>query len=194
MLQPRPFYYLRHGETDWNCQGLLQGAQDVPLNARGLAQAEAAREQLRGQEIAMLCTSPLKRARRTAEIVNEALEKDIVVIEDLAECGFGPYEGQQAHDWFPDWRRGITPPGVEPYRDFLERSLKAVNAALDHPGPVLIVAHGGVYWSIQIQARLPQSTIPNAQAIHHAPPARPEDRWKSQLLEAQGLPDEAAAS
>lgn len=194
MLQPCPFYYLRHGETDWNCQGLLQGGRDVPLNARGLAQAETAREQLRGIEIATLCTSPLQRALRTAEIVNEALNKDIVILDDLAECGFGPFEGQRAHDWFPDWRRGITPPGVEPYQNFLDRSLKAVNTALAQPGPVLIVAHGGVYWSIQIHARLPQGTIPNAQAIHHAPPARPGDPWKSQLLEVNGLPGEAAAS
>jgi probable phosphoglycerate mutase len=193
MLQPRPFYYLRHGETDWNRQGLLQGGRDVPLNARGLAQAEAARDRLHGIEIGSLCTSPLQRARRTAEIVNEVLGKEIVVIDDLAECGFGPYEGRGDHDWFPDWRQGITPAGVEPYQSFLERSLKAVNAALEQPGPVLIVAHGGVYWSIQIHAGLPQGTIANAEAIHHEPPAGPGTRWRSGPLAPEHLPTGMAA-
>mgnify|MGYP003704279353 CR=1 FL=1 len=44
MLENRPFWFLRHGETDWNAQGLSQGNVDIPLNATGRAQAVAARD------------------------------------------------------------------------------------------------------------------------------------------------------
>ncbi len=78
MLTLSPFYYLRHGETDWNVDGRMQGHTDVPLNANGLAQAAMARDRLAGLEFATICTSPLSRARRTAEIVNEKHGRELV--------------------------------------------------------------------------------------------------------------------
>ena len=64
-----PFWFLRHGETDWNAQGLSQGNVDIPLNPTGYAQARSAAERLRRRGIATIVTSPLARARVTAEIV-----------------------------------------------------------------------------------------------------------------------------
>lgn len=63
MLTASAFYYLRHGETDWNLARRIQGCSDIALNARGVAQAEAARDALRGCTIATICVSPLARAR-----------------------------------------------------------------------------------------------------------------------------------
>jgi probable phosphoglycerate mutase len=179
MLTHSPFYYLRHGETDWNVDGRMQGHTDVPLNANGLAQAARARDMLAGLEIATICTSPLSRARRTAEIVNEKHGRELVVIDELAECGFGPYEGQRAGDWYGKWLDGQTPNGVEPRAGFFARALAGINVALMHKGPVLIVAHGGVYWAIQEYARLEKGSLANCLPLRHDPPAPEFPFWRA---------------
>src|SRR4051812_28946520 len=106
MLAERSFYYLRHGETDWNRAHRAQGHNDIPLNETGIAQARAAIAALAGCGIATVCTSPLSRARTTAEIINEALRRPLVVIDQLKECGYGVAEGQGRGDWFRHWRGG----------------------------------------------------------------------------------------
>ena len=89
-----PFYFLRHGETDWNKTRRYQGQQDVPLNAVGLAQAETAKGLLRGHAIGRSAAVRLARAHRTAEIVNERLRCPLIVIDELKECAYGELEGQ----------------------------------------------------------------------------------------------------
>jgi uncharacterized phosphatase len=73
MLTPRPFIFLRHGETDWVRENRVQGQSDTMLNARGIEQAHGARERLRSTTINTICCSPLLRARMTADIINESL-------------------------------------------------------------------------------------------------------------------------
>ncbi len=184
MLVEIPFLYLRHGETDWNVARRMQGTTDVPLNATGLAQAQAARERLRGEAIATIVSSPLRRAYDTARIVNEAHGREIVVLDDLRECGFGPREGGTAGPWYRDWLAGVTPEGVEPYDRFLDRSLAAINAALALPGPVLIVSHGGVYWAVQHHGRLDRDwKLPNAVPVRHEPPTERLPGWRARILD-----------
>ena len=77
-LATRPFWYLRHGETDWNAQGLSQGRSDIALNEKGMAQAKRAAGLMAAHwhdhaPITRIVASPLIRAWRTAEIVAEAL-------------------------------------------------------------------------------------------------------------------------
>ena len=185
MLRPAPFYYLRHGETDWNRERRAQGQQDVPLNETGLAQARTARDLLRGVEIAAICTSPLKRAYDTACIVNETLNAPLMVIDDLKECGFGSHEGDIDTGWYGQWRRGeFCPDGAETYDAFMARALRGVNAALDRPGPVLIVAHAGVYWSIQEHGLLERMRIPNGVPLRHSPPTAELPGWTASLMES----------
>ena len=180
-----PFYFLRHGETDWNREHRYQGQQDIPLNAAGRAQAEAAKALLAGREIATLCTSPLSRARETAEILNQQLGCPLVVIEGLQECAYGALEGQPKTGPGVDqrWRQGITPPGGESYADFTARVLAALEQALGHPGPVLVVAHRAVYWPLQQAARLPtEEALPNAHPLRLDPPAPGAVAWRATLL------------
>ena len=82
-------YLVRHGETDWNRQGLSQGSVDIPLNELGLAQAREAAQKLRGRGIASIVASPLSRARVTAEIVGEVLGLD----GDLRRVMIAPFDG-----------------------------------------------------------------------------------------------------
>lgn len=146
LITPVPFWYLRHGETDWNAQGLSQGSIDIPLNATGVAQAQAAAQQLRNKNIATIVSSPLSRARVTAEIVAEVLGLAVLFDPDLKEVNWGVQEGQPASDWFADWTdRGFAPEGAETFAQLRHRAAAGINRALAHPADVLIVAHGAVF-------------------------------------------------
>lgn len=184
MLVERTFYYLRHGETDWNLEHRAQGHNDIPLNATGIAQARAAIAPLARCGIATVCTSPLGRARTTAEIVNAALGRPLVVVDALKECGYGIAEGQGRGDWFRQWRSGGPLEGAEPYEAFLARALDGLNRALAEPGPVLIVSHAGVYWSVLRHARLdPATLLPNGRPVRHDPPTAAVPGWIATVIE-----------
>ncbi len=88
-------WFIRHGETDWNRQRRLQGWQDIPLNAAGLAQARALADRLRGETLAFdaLYSSDLQRALATAEPVGQALGLRVRPEPGIRERGFGVLEG-----------------------------------------------------------------------------------------------------
>ena len=188
MLAEVPFYFLRHGQTDWNKQRRTQGSIDVPLNATGLQQAERAGRALAGLPIATICSSPLSRALRTAEFARQVLRCDLHVVDDLAECCWGDQQGELEdileRDWLADWRTGVAvPEGAEPYDRFIARAVGAINASLEHPGPVLVVAHGGIYWAVQKHAALgPEHDIPNATPMHHTPPRDGHPWWTAAVV------------
>ncbi len=89
----RILFLFRHGETDWNREGRLQGHTDTPLNATGLAQAEALAEQLRRHRLDAVVSSDLLRARTTARIVAEAVGVPLLVEPGLRETDVGEAEG-----------------------------------------------------------------------------------------------------
>src|SRR5215212_4026480 len=150
-LAPVPFWFLRHGETDWNAQGLSQGHTDIPLNSVGLAQAERAARTLAGQPIATIVASPLSRARVTAEIAGQALGLPVATDDDLRETNFGEREGQPMGDWYDDWIAGAySPAGGEAFAVLLARAVAAVNRATARPGPVLVVAHGALFRALRL--------------------------------------------
>ena len=85
-------FLIRHGETEWAATGRHTGRTDIPLTARGEAQASELGQQLQGIEFARIFTSPLKRARQTCERV--ALHRPFTFDTDLAEWDYGDYEGK----------------------------------------------------------------------------------------------------
>ena len=101
---------MRHGETDWNRDGLIQGSTDVPLNAAGRAQARDAARVLAGRGITAIWSSPLQRARETAATVAGALGLEVTVEPGLREAGFGTHEGQVMGEWFTEWAAGEADP------------------------------------------------------------------------------------
>lgn len=182
-LLRQTFFFLRHGETDWNRIGLVQGQVNMPLNGNGLAQARAARDILRDQNIGTICTSPLDRAALTADIIAAGLHVPVKEIEALRECSFGEREGQPKGPWYDYWRTGETPRGAERFSHFMERALDGINEALRNPGPVLIVAHGGIYWAIERFAGLARrERIPNGVPLFHCPPPKPLLPWQMAKL------------
>jgi broad specificity phosphatase PhoE len=180
-LNPIPFWFLRHGETDWNAQGLSQGSTDIPLNAVGLHQARRAARTLQGAGIATIVASPLSRARVTAEIVAEALGLPVGFDEDLREVAFGEQEGQPMGDWYDDWIAGrYTPAGAEGFVALLGRAVAAVNRATAKPAPVLVVAHGALFRALRLAlGHEPNVRTPNALPIRCEPPADGDGRvWR----------------
>jgi probable phosphoglycerate mutase len=169
---PAPtIYYMRHGQTDWNVEGRLQGGIDTPLNALGLTQAAHAghvladlfaRHRLDAADLAFVA-SPLQRARVTMDIVRAELKLPpggYALDDRLREIGYGRWEGStlaQARVSHPDLyasrerdKWGALPPGGESYasvqlrmRDWYD-SLKADTVAVAHGGTAraLMVALG----------------------------------------------------
>ncbi len=164
-------FYIRHGETEWNADGRLQGNQDIPLNDLGRSQATHAGDILvdlfarddRVPSSLSFVASPLQRARVTMELLRTALQlppRDYALDDRLREIGYGHWEGStlaqmQASD--PEvyatrqrdkWT--VPPPGGESYASVQLRmgdwydSLKVDTVAVAHGGTAraLMVALG----------------------------------------------------
>jgi broad specificity phosphatase PhoE len=161
-------YYIRHGETEWNAEGKLQGAQDIPLNDLGRKQAADAGGILaslfardgRNQQSLPFVASPLGRARSTMELVRDALKlppHDYSIDDRLREIGYGHWEGStlsqmQASD--PDvfaarqadkWT--VPPPGGETYASVQQRMRDWYDSLL---GDTVAVAHGGTARALMV--------------------------------------------
>ena len=136
---------IRHGKTDWNAQGKIQGKTDIPLNKEGAWQAAQCGAYLFASDWDLIITSPLQRARRTAEIINETLGLPLIEMEEFAEKHFGDAEGMTYEE------RALTFPNRfypnqednEVFAKRLASGLKVINDRF--PGQrVLLVSHGGV--------------------------------------------------
>jgi broad specificity phosphatase PhoE len=153
-----PFYFVRHGETDWNYNRLIMGSQDIPLNERGKEQASACAVFVQSLNIETICHSPKKRAMETAMILNHNINKPLVSIEKLQEVCLGSFEGKlKEKGLWDEFMKGGTPPGAESYRQFLERTMEGITVSLINKGPVLIVAHGGTFVAIKDYLNIPDS-------------------------------------
>lgn len=148
-LPPTPFYYIRHGQSESNAARIMAGGgTDSRLTDLGRAQAaEAARVLARhATKPALIVTSPLLRAFETAQIINRELALPLLLAEDLREHMVGEWEGKPWQDVQQFWDQGIMDaPGGESWVEFQMRVKRGMVGALAQPGPVLVVAHGGVW-------------------------------------------------
>ena len=106
MISHKPFYFIRHGETDWNREHRAMGIMDIPLNSFGKEQSKSVSKQLLKFPIKFICHSPLTRAKETAQILNETLNCEVVPIEGLKEFNLGTFAGNILGEWFEDWVKG----------------------------------------------------------------------------------------
>jgi broad specificity phosphatase PhoE len=148
------FHLIRHGETDWNRDGRIQGQSDPALSARGREQAQALAETLAARPIGALWSSDLRRAVETAEPLAARLELEVRVSRALRERDFGANEGRVAAEvaaelgtvagtaWHgPDDRH----PGGESLRELYERVAAFLEELLADPPAeeVALVTSGG---------------------------------------------------
>jgi len=137
-------WLLRHAETEWSRDGRHTGRTDVPLTDEGRDRARALRKRIDGHEFALVLSSPLSRARETAELAGLIPEPR----DDLLEFDYGDYEGittAQIREARPDWYlwrdgslNGETPDDVG------RRVDRVIDEALRADGDVALVAHGHV--------------------------------------------------
>lgn len=139
-----PLALVRHGQTDWNLHGRVQGRSDIPLNDTGREQARAAAEVLGLGEWDAIVSSPLSRARETANIIAGSLGIELgPSYDDLVERDYGSGEGMYGHELRANWPN-FDFPGIEPEEDVAERGQRMVDALdRDFAGArVAAVAHG----------------------------------------------------
>lgn len=146
-------YLVRHGQTDWNIKKQSQGVADIELNATGIAQAEELAQEIqrRGLKFDFIYSSPLRRAKKTAEIIT-GNRKDIIFDDRLIERDYGELEGKVV-DWGAlgvddlSIRQNTNIYNIEPIRTVLSRAesfLADLKSRYTHQpdAQILIVAHG----------------------------------------------------
>jgi broad specificity phosphatase PhoE len=154
MASNPPIIFVRHGETDWNKQGLIQGSVETELNERGHAQARAVGELLasRRDDWAdfQIIASPQKRVQQTLQYILQAMGRnDVTVDPRVRELGFGIWEGKPfwelkaspVYPADPEGRFFWRPDGGESYEDGVAR-VNDLLATLKKP--TIVVAHGAV--------------------------------------------------
>jgi probable phosphoglycerate mutase len=178
------FYFVRHGETNWNAEGRYQGSRDIPLNDRGRGQAA-----LNGELLQQLLerthrtptdfswyVSPLGRTRETMNLVRSRIGEplpDLTIDPRLIEISFGDYEGH-LHTELASGAMAIAgerdgdfwhfrPPNGESYADVAKRVLD-FGASLT--GPSIIVSHGGI---LRVLRALIEG-FPHERAVNWFPP------------------------
>jgi probable phosphoglycerate mutase len=154
-MQSTRLILVRHGETEWNASGRIQGQSDTPLNAVGRVQAQRAAQRLVREPITALYASDLVRAFETATIIGQELGLSVVTSPHLRERRYGVWEGLTAieiqaryPEEFAEWRTRsahFAPPGGETGEELLTRALTELQAiARRHIGAlVVVVTHGG---------------------------------------------------
>ena len=140
---------IRHGETDWNSSGRLQGTEDIELNDLGREQAIEIGRYFESEHWDIVVSSPLKRAYETAQIIASRLSIPTVhVVEEIKERSYGSASGL-----LPEERRSRFPDGIPDQEDFehlLQRAMIGLTKiATGFIGKrIIVVSHGGLTNSI----------------------------------------------
>lgn len=146
-------YITRHGQTKWNEEKRLQGSKDSMLTQLGVQQAMWLSNALVDVEFEAIYTSPLDRAKTTAEIIRADRTLELQIEPDLRECSFGIWEGwkiDEISEKFPDesnffWNEPENYESIngENFDEVKDRVLKTIyRIAENNEGNVLVVAHG----------------------------------------------------
>jgi broad specificity phosphatase PhoE len=153
-MKPETIVFVRHGETDWNKQGLIQGSIDTDLNATGHAQARAVAGVLKPmaeslEDFQIIC-SPQRRAQQTAGYILAALGRKLDATDGrVRELGFGIWEAKPfwelkaspIYPADPEGRFYWRPEGGESYEDGVAR---VNNWRISLKKPTLVISHGAV--------------------------------------------------
>ncbi len=152
MITQTEFYFVRHGQTDHNKaimemealgnECIFEDQGDIPLNDTGRMQAQEIESLIAALPVKTICLSPMQRALETHSIAAARVSADRYIVDDLAECCSRTWVtmerlGDQAH---------LST--EEPLRSFMSRVIQGINHSLSYPGPVMIVAHGGIHLAI----------------------------------------------
>lgn len=147
-------YIIRHGQTDWNLEGRIQGRRDIPLNATGRLQGLALAGGMKRRLVTAVYSSPQLRAMETAGFIGESQGVLVTEVPQLVEIGYGEWEGRSVEDILATdreiyeawWQHPATvaPPGGETLNQVDERCRQAWKRIRGEiKGDTAVVAHGG---------------------------------------------------
>ena len=155
MEQETQIYFLRHGQTNNNKEGRMQGRVDIPLNEVGRAQARCAAQRLKGIGFDAVYSSPLSRAVETAQIVTGLPVQEINIEPRAIELGFGIWENRlhaelekETEQFDILWDKAdqyVPPRGAEALEDLLAR-VRAMLRRADNYVPDVLACSGGDPW------------------------------------------------
>lgn len=146
----------RHGETLWNAENIFRGRADIGLNETGLKQAELLAEYLSHLKVEAIYSSPLKRARETAQAIARYHNLGVGMASELIDLNFGEWEGksrqevkEKYRELYEQWAKApekAKMPSGEGLEDARERAVRLVNSVIAwHSGTVVLVSHRVVH-------------------------------------------------
>lgn len=139
--------FVRHGETDLNSPiKKMQGISNYDLNENGIKQAELTRDKLSKEKFDIIIASPLKRAKHTAEIINEYQKLDLIFDDRIIERNYGDLEGKEYKIEYNNLDYDYESIGGEPFKLYKARLLDFISDIKEkyYDKKVLVVAHNGV--------------------------------------------------
>ena len=136
---------VRHGETEWNAINIVLGRTDIPLNAKGLEQAQELARKIKDLKVDIFLCSPLSRARQTADAISRETGMEYTIDERLIEQNFGKFEGTDRFN--PEYQAAKREyfaryPGGESYFDMAARVFPLIKEL--EGKDALLVTHGGI--------------------------------------------------
>lgn len=146
-------YLIRHGQTDWNVAGKIQGSTDIPLNDTGRKQAACLAKGMEGRRVSRVFSSTLSRAYETAQAIGNSQKVPVHRLRELEEVNYGDWEGltmEEIAEKYPkeleQWYLSpveVAPPGGETQTQVYERCKRAVDLIMGQAdGDVAVVSHG----------------------------------------------------
>jgi broad specificity phosphatase PhoE len=137
-------YLIRHGQTDWNLEGRFQGREDIALNDHGILQAEECGRALAGESFKAIITSPLVRARRTAQIIAEHVGiKQLIIEEAITERDFKKVSGMTPREREEFYASGEKD-DKEPWEELSSRMMTSIRkyAKQFFNDNIIMISHG----------------------------------------------------
>lgn len=196
MLPSKPFYLLRHAQSEANAKNIAAGSEfDSPLTEIGHQQAKALAPFMADLDPApvRIYRSPMTRVRQTSQNVCAHLDLEVKEYKNLEEQAFGEWSGQPWADILPKMEQDNSPPGGESERDFTIRVHRVFHEILDDctDGIPLIVAHGGVFHALGYIYGYSMSSIQNCHLHYFEPDDNhthfPWISWQFDIEDGQAL-------
>lgn len=168
-------YVLRHGQTSWNVDRKIQGKQDTELNEVGIRQAYEAKEKFNMLNIDLIMCSPLKRTKKTAEIINQDKNLHIIYKKELIERDLGEFEGKDCETEEGDiynYYKNENKMAIEPVVELCKRINKLLEDIKNNykNRTILLVTHSGTaraieayFYGIDECGELPPENLKNCE-------------------------------
>ncbi len=185
----KPFFFLRHGETNLNTKNIFTGITNSPLNIIGKKQAKEVSIKLKKHKINTIISSPLERTLKTSQIISNSIHKPIILFNEFIEVNFGKLERTKIipniNSFIYDWENKKVDSKFEV--ESFDQVKKRINIGLNKAfkislQPILIVSHYLVYHALCKLLQINFINIKNCQCIYHQPKGEFLTEWETNIV------------